>query len=356
MKNILILTSELRFSGPNNVILSLLEGMDKKEDKVFLSSLRVVEDKKFISEIDTDRVDIISQKSKSSFIHLLRLIKETTPDVINTHGIRADLFVFILSFFFKFKQFSTIHNLPNEDYIMRYGNVLGNIMLLIHSFLFRSLRAKKIAVSKYSKNNLISSLNAKNTTYIYNGVNEDKYKPLDENNKNLVCKSLGLSLSRKKVVFCGHLTDIKDPLTVASIASDLPSVDFIFLGDGPLKENLREISHSNIHLFGRVNNVRDYLAVADVFIMPSKTEGMPMALIEAMLMNLPLVCSDIPIFNELAELDKIDLKIFKQDDKSGLINAISSALSLSFCSNRDVALKNFTSDIMSNKYLEVFNE
>nr|WP_269781351.1 glycosyltransferase family 4 protein [Photobacterium phosphoreum] len=291
------------------------------------------------------------QKSNYSLFYLVSLIRRLRPIVINTHGIRADLLIFILSFFFSFKQISTIHNLPDQDYILRYGNWIGNLILKIHSVLFRSQRVKKIAVSKYSKDNLINNLCAKNVDYIYNGVDSDKYNPL-----NIVKGHLFPNNNRKKVLFCGHLTDIKDPLTFVKSAYINTNIDYILLGSGPLLNCVKEYNYENVYIMGRVNNVVDYLHQVDLFVMPSKTEGMPMAFIEAMLMNLPIVCSDIPIFKELSSIDNISVSLFKQGDENDLSEKIKTRLDMNNVSNRDIALKYFTARIMAKRYLDFFNE
>lgn len=350
MTNYLIVTSEFKFSGPNNVINSLINGCDDCTN-FHITALRKKYDDAYISELDIDEENICFQKRKNSFLHLFFLIKTLRPKIINTHGIRADFFVFMLSFFFNFKQISTIHNLPDQDYIMRYGNRIGMIMLKLHSIVFRSPKVKKIAVSIYSRDNLIKNLSAINVDYIYNGVDSNKFKPSDKILNELLPRN-----NRKKVLFCGHLSDIKDPLVFVKSAHINIDIDYILLGSGPLDNCIKKYYRDNVYIMGRVNNVVDYLNQIDLFVMPSKTEGMPMAFIEAMLMNLPIVCSDIPIFKELSSIEGISVSLFKQGDASDLSEKIRNRLDMNNINNRTIALEKFTSKIMTKKYLEIFNE
>ncbi|WP_318521006.1 glycosyltransferase family 4 protein [Photobacterium leiognathi] len=345
----LIVTSEFKFSGPNNVISSLING--SKCDSLHLTALRKKYSSEYIDSLEINRNNIHFQKSNSSLFHIIYLIKKLKPIVINTHGIRADIFVFILSFFFNFKQISTIHNLPDQDYIMRYGYILGKLMLFFHSIIFRSQKVKKIAVSIYSKKHLISKLSAKNISYIYNGVDSNKYQPSNRFVNNLLPDN-----KRKKVLFCGHLTDIKDPISFVKSANLNPDIDYILLGSGPLESYIKEYNYENVYIIGRVNNVVDYLNQVDLFVMPSKTEGMPMAFIEAMLMNLPIVCSDIPIFKELSSVQDISVLLFKQNDVDDLSLKIRVALNDKNIKNRAIALNKFSSFVMAEQYLGVFNE
>ena len=71
----------------------------------------------------------------------------------------------------------------------------------------------------------------------------------------------------------------------------------IILGDGPLKQKCTDLvnqmgAKEKIMFLGRKTNVGDYLRKAKFFIMSSKYEGMPNALVEAMNAGLPVVCTD----------------------------------------------------------------
>lgn len=351
-KKLLVVTSELKFSGPNNVIKYLVnELVENDKCEVYLASLRKKIDEKYINSLKIKREKIYEQNGISSLHHLLYIVYKVKPEIVNTHGIRADLFVFLLSFFIGFKQVATIHNIPHEDYIMRYGRFFGNLMIFFHSFLFKSSRVKKISVSKHARDTLINIGNAKNVDFIYNGVCCDEYGRNSTNNVNSL-----LDVNVVNILFCGHLTEIKNPLSVASVANENPSYKFIMLGDGPLRQKIESLSISNLEMKGRVANVKDYLSEADVFIMPSLTEGMPMALIEAMLMGLPIVCSDIPIFKELSNIPGIALFTFSNQIDGDFSRKINIALSYKPNNNRGIALEHFSSEVMMHRYMEVFNE
>ena len=77
-----------------------------------------------------------------------------------------------------------------------------------------------------------------------------------------------------------------------------PSLRFVWVGDGGLAEQLRGLAarlriDDKVHLLARRNDVPDLLDAADLFVLPSLFEGMPLAVIEAMAKGLPVVASAV---------------------------------------------------------------
>ncbi len=76
-----------------------------------------------------------------------------------------------------------------------------------------------------------------------------------------------------------------------------PEWQLTILGEGALRSELEDLRSQLqltdcVHLPGLVTNVREYLSQADLFVMPSRFEGFPMALCEAMACGLPVLCAD----------------------------------------------------------------
>jgi glycosyltransferase involved in cell wall biosynthesis len=70
------------------------------------------------------------------------------------------------------------------------------------------------------------------------------------------------------------------------------------LGDGDLRPQLEGLTRSlslseAVEFCGRVGNVSDYLAETDIFVLPSRAEGLPSALLEAMSQGLPCIATRI---------------------------------------------------------------
>lgn len=104
------------------------------------------------------------------------------------------------------------------------------------------------------------------------------------------------------VVQVGRLAEPKDPSGLLrafrAVVDQCAGARLWIVGDGPLleptRQHARELGLGGAIVFwGRQLDVRPYLAGADVFALCSKSEGVPMALLEAMSVGLPAVVSDV---------------------------------------------------------------
>ena len=106
---------------------------------------------------------------------------------------------------------------------------------------------------------------------------------------------------RPVVLFVGRLVKEKGLERLLTVWASLPGheqMTLMIVGDGPLKEGL-ECQTKNLRLLASVRflghqaEVAQFYSVADVFVLPSITEGMSNALLEAMAAGLPVVASNV---------------------------------------------------------------
>jgi len=104
---------------------------------------------------------------------------------------------------------------------------------------------------------------------------------------------LGLSPDAQVVAFLGRLSAEKAPGVLLRAARNTRTT-VLFAGDGPLRSALeREAAGTSTRFLGFVPDVGPVLAAADVLALPSRTEGLPMAVLEAMAAGVPVVASTV---------------------------------------------------------------
>ena len=114
--------------------------------------------------------------------------------------------------------------------------------------------------------------------------------------------ALGLDPDVPVVGTVGNHTAKKDHATlldaVARLATDVPDVQLVLVGSGPLTGELGARAQrlgiaERVHLVGSRPDARELLAALDVFALSSRFEGLPLALLEAMAAGLPVVATTV---------------------------------------------------------------
>ena len=164
---------------------------------------------------------------------------------------------------------------------------------------------------------------------IYNGLNltewNTAFKPTTTSDKLLVT-TVG-NIRRVK----GHDVFIK---AAASIVPHFPNVSFSIAGDvlepdyfAELQALVRNLHLSDhFHFVGSVTDLHHYLSAADIFVLPSRSEGFSNAILEAMAASLPVVATDVG-GNSEAVKDGITGFLVPSNDPAALASAITRLLS-----------------------------
>ncbi len=148
--------------------------------------------------------------------------------------------------------------------------------------------------------------------------------------------ALGLSSGERLILAVGNLYPVKGHAVLVHAAglleqsSDLPPWRIAIAGRGnqeqPLRELIAEVGATErVSLLGLRDDIPDLLAAADVFVMPSLSEGLPMAILEAMHAKVPVVCSSVGGVPELLEDGELGL-LFQPGAPQELSHALHDAL------------------------------
>ena len=160
---------------------------------------------------------------------------------------------------------------------------------------------KTVCVSKEIEKILNEKYGVKNTQTIYNMMNihenielskkqiPEEFKTLFKNKENFNFINLGRLVRQKGQRFLIR--------SFRRVVDHYPQVKLFILGEGPLREDLEELISglglvNNVHLLGEQENVFPFLKKCDCFVMSSLWEGLPLVLIEALSVNLPVISTD----------------------------------------------------------------
>jgi L-malate glycosyltransferase len=278
-------------------------------------------------------------------------------DIVHTNGIRPDLFAFLNRKKIKY-HISTLHNLVFEDLSFTYNRfvsfIFGNIWLILWS-----KADKLVCVSKTMKNYYEKWFPSSKLEIIYNGVYEmyDSFTPELLRVKTIDSLKLkGLNM----IGFSGILNKRKGIDQVLYLLSLRIELALVVFGEGEELKNLQILAEKlnisdRILFFGFTKNAVNYYKYIDFFIMPSRSDGFCLALVEAVQNKVPVICSDLDVFQELFNSDEVTF--FKLDDLTSLSEALEVANETSEI-KVDLAfskyLKNFTGKLMGKNYFELY--
>ena len=265
------------------------------------------------------------------------LYNKHKPDIIHLHSSKAGLLGRIA-----FPSQKTIYTVHGFDSI----RLAHKQYLPLERFMQTYCKAI-VGVSKYDLKNLLAENILHNVSCVYNGINKliISTKP-----------SFKLPLSYKKTILCiARISPQKNLNLFKSIALLLPEYAFVWIGNQyEVKEHPQ-----NVYFLGNIANAGIYNSIADIFILPSNYEGLPMVIIEAMSFGKPVVASNV---GGISEIVKNDWNGYVLENKASLFaDKIKYILE-----NEDIykkfsqnALERFTKDLtvdnMVYGYLKIYN-
>ncbi len=162
-------------------------------------------------------------------------------------------------------------------------------------------RAKKFPVSKGGKVEKVNGVGIDIEAYRNIQVDrEAKRRELNVRDTDYLLVSAGELTKRKN-----HQIIIR---TLASMKEECKEkkIRYVICGEGPERKHLerliaKEELEEIVLLLGYRTDIKEILAVSDCFIFPSRQEGLPVALMEAMAVGLPCICSDVRGNRDLKE-------------------------------------------------------
>lgn len=280
---------ELNVGGAERVVLELTKGLEQRGEKVGVAYL--LDQTKLMAQYSELSIPFfnlnISKKNPISFIkavfQLSKIVKNHHIQLIHAHMFHALLMCILVK-------------LLNKDVRLVFTSHSFAGFGKLRSILIRSTRRLRAADIVFSKQQHLN-LNSERTLVIGNGVQTENTKINFSENREI-----------KKFIIVGRLSALKDHQSLIKSFAKLSdqSTELWIVGDGDLRSMLENLVQeynlvSRVKFWGLQQDVRHFLRQSDCFIISSKWEGLPMALLEAAMVGLPVISTPVGAVPELLE-------------------------------------------------------
>lgn len=167
---------------------------------------------------------------------------------------------------------------------------------------------------------------AERVTVLYRGRDPGRFQAPPPETLAALRHGLGVAPEARVLLHVGRLREQKGQEVLLEalprILGEIPSARLVLAGEGPTRRMLEQRIEAlglsgRVILAGQRDDVPVLLALAEVFAFPSRHEGHPGALVEAMLAGCPIVASDLPVHRETVE-----------DGESALLTPVGDAAAL----------------------------
>ncbi len=336
-----ILTSEIE--GEHFIIHAIRKDTPTNYKSLFNKNVKFILWKSAAREINPI-------KDLKALVELIKILKSLNSaiDVLHLHSSKAGFFGRLSAKFLGLSN-KVIYTTHGISFLRKdISSIKKELFIFLEKLAFK-FGGKVIACSK-SEAEFIRKYGI-SSDYIYNGIKCPPY--LEEDN---------LKPNQKiKIITVGRISYQKNPWLFQKIAQYfLPSKDleFIWVGDGELRNIL---NLPNIKITGWVSQeeVFKFLMQADIYLSTSLWEGLPLAVLQAMCVGLPLVLNNCVGNVDLVK-ENYNGFVFKNYDEAIeklniLIRSTKKRLSMGKASI-DLVRKNFTLDKMINRYKQLYKQ
>ena len=167
------------------------------------------------------------------------------------------------------------------------------------------------------------------TVKVYNWYGSNRFYPARDGEKAAVRKELGLSEDAPVIISVGGCSNVKrhhDVLrALPKMIETLPGLVYLHLGEGKTLDEEKALAHElgvadHVRFCGNQADVRKFLIASDIYVMPSKYEGISLTTIEAMACCIPAVLYDVPGLRDFNKEEECSLLI--PEDVDTLSNTI----------------------------------
>lgn len=314
MKIAIILPS-FNIGGTENMVANLAMYINKKKFDILVISLAYPLETHIQKKIEDSGVKIAyamkgKVKNWKVFVNVYRELSEFVPDLIHSN---MYAFAFCVPYLLTHRiiLLHTIHNKPVNEFKNKYKKLIY--------FLYKINKAVPVAISHTVEKEMKELYNGLSSIErVYNPVEISKFhlQKEDTNKDGITFINVARFMQQKN-----HMLLLE---SFAIAKKRVPDIKLIFIGDGELRSRLEKKIEAlgindDVCLVGYVNNVNEYLCKAQVFVLSSDYEGLPLSILEAMAAGLPIISTNV---GGVADIVTDNGILVKSGDKMALSEAM----------------------------------
>lgn len=284
-----------------------------------------------------------------------KILKKENPDIIHTHLYSLKYALLAKMFLKRKKLIHTIHSTIKSD--------SGGMELYFNKFSYKILGVTPVVLTKDIKKELISlykmKRKSKNIRVVENGIDLSKIEKKT---------SYNLSNNNFNIIHVGRFSTAKNHSALIDafflVRKEYENAKLHLIGEGDLQIDIKSKVdkldlNEDVNFIGKTNEVYKFMIKSDLFILPSFWEGVPISLIEAMAVGLPIIASPFGGITSMLTDKKNALLVIPEPRliADAILKLIESKDLRKFIGiNAFDTSKNYSSKEMAKKYLKIYEE
>lgn len=351
-------------SGPINVLYNIVKNLDRNVFNLTIISLvdnrfpeksnKALFEKLQINIIEYPYSNLYLQFNYASIAQEIEQSYNASSTIFHAHGYYPTL---VLSKMKNALTINTIHNICDEDFKMTKGFLMGSYMSYMYKRAFRNLTLS-VPITDFMKDYYEKDKSLKLQT-IYNGVDgEDQVYSLEH--KNQIKSELNIPIDAKVLLYPAVFSEGKNHVElIKAIKECKENVFVLFAGHGPKVDECKQLVGEDRHFcfLGFQMNLSKYWAVADFMISTSKSEGLPMAVLEALVRGIPCILSNILPHQEVIQKVFNSTQLcYQLGDIQSLVDCIKAHINVDY-NHSDIQQKArnyYSSQVMAEGYSNLY--
>lgn len=303
-------------------LVSVLLGSSDRVHSSTSLSARLSEAAIPVTSLSHIRRDIGIISEWRAFIELLETLKSNRPEVLHLNSAKMGILGALAGRIAGVPQIVfTAHGWSHRE----SRNLVWKAIVWLASWLTVFLSHKVIVVSKCDLRTAPAIFLTRKLVHIYNGTPAFTYKPRSEAREYLQEKAPGLSEFSVWIVMNAELHRNKGIdialRSLKEITRTHLSVALVLQGAGEELDSLTKLAKDlgvadRVFFLGFIQDARANLAAADIFLMPSRKEGLPLALLEAAHLSIPSIASAVGGIPEIITHGEGGLLVSPEDTTS----------------------------------------